>query len=50
MDEQKQPIAQEKEAELQRPDEMIKDLEPDEAESDAVKGGYFKLDGAIKTW
>ena len=32
------------EAELRRPDEAIKDLEPEEQEADAVVGG-LKLDG-----
>jgi hypothetical protein len=45
MDEQRQPDTQEKEPELTRPDEAIKDLEPDQAEGDAVKGGAnIKLD------
>ncbi len=39
-DERKLPD-QEKEPELKRPDEAIKDLEPDEQEGDAVKGGYI---------
>jgi hypothetical protein len=45
MDEQRQPDKLEKEPELRRPDEAIKDLAPDEAEGDAVKGGAnIKLD------
>jgi hypothetical protein len=44
MDEQRQP-EQEKEAELSRPDDAIKDLEPDQEEGDAVKGGAaIKID------
>ena len=39
MDEQRQP-EQEKETELSRPDEAIKDLAPDQEEGDAVKGGH----------
>ena len=39
-DEHKQPVKQEKEPELRRPDEALKDLEPDEAEGEGVKGGY----------
>ena len=39
MDEQRQPDKLEKEPELRRPDEAIKDLEPDKEEGDAVKGG-----------
>jgi hypothetical protein len=38
MDEQRQPEP-EKETELNRPDDAIKDLEPDQEEGDAVKGG-----------
>jgi hypothetical protein len=30
----------EKETELKRPDEAVKDLEPDKKEGDAVKGGW----------
>jgi hypothetical protein len=45
MDEQRQPDPQEKEPELKRPDEAVKDLEPDREEGDAVKGGAnIKLD------
>jgi hypothetical protein len=44
MDEQKRPAQQEKEPELKRPDEAVKDLAPDKDEGDAVKGGYLKLD------
>ena len=45
MDEQTQPDAQGKEPELKRPDEAVKDLEPDTDEGDAVKGGAsIKLD------
>jgi hypothetical protein len=44
MDEQRKQVEQEKEPELKRPDEAVKDLEPDKAEGDAVKGGYMKLD------
>jgi hypothetical protein len=44
-DDQKQQGKQEKEPELKRPDEAVKDLEPDKAEGEAVKGGYYlKLD------
>ena len=39
MDEQRQADKQEKEPEVRRPDEAIKDLEPDKEEGDAVKGG-----------
>jgi hypothetical protein len=37
------------EAELKRPDEAIEDLEPDEREGEAVKGGYWpqKPDGSL---
>jgi hypothetical protein len=38
-DEQQQPRKQEKEQEVKRPDEAIKDLEPDKGEGEAVKGG-----------
>jgi hypothetical protein len=38
-DKQRQPDKLEKEPELRRPDETIKDLEPDQEEGDAVKGG-----------
>ena len=39
-----QPKAPEKEPELKRPEEEpIKDLTPDEAEADKVKGGYLKV-------
>ncbi len=48
-DEQRQQEKQEKEPEVRRPDEAIKDLEPEEGEGDAVKGGnmpiYIKLQG-----
>jgi len=40
MDDHKQP-QQAREPELMRPDEAIKDLEPDEQEGEAVKGGTF---------
>ncbi len=43
MDERKQPAKPEKEPQLGRPDEAIKDLEPEEAESGAVKGGEFVI-------
>ena len=39
MDEQKRPDRQEKEPELRRPDEAVKDLEPENEEGEAVKGG-----------
>ena len=38
-DEHKQQVKQEKEPELKRPEKEVKDLEPDKAEGDAVKGG-----------
>ena len=38
-DEQKKQVKQEKAPEFKRPDEAIKDLDPDMAESAAVKGG-----------
>ena len=38
-DEQNKQIKQEKEPALKRPDEVVKDLEPDKDEGDAVKGG-----------
>ena len=38
-DEQNKQVQQEKEPELKRPDEALKDLEPDEHEGEAVKGG-----------
>jgi hypothetical protein len=45
MDEQRQPDEQETEPELRRPNEATKDLEPDNEEGDAVKGGAgIKLD------
>jgi hypothetical protein len=45
MDEQRQPDKQEKEPELRRPEEAVKDLDPDQDEGDAVKGGAnIKLD------
>ncbi len=45
MDEQRQPDTQGKEPELKRPDDEIKDLEPDKEEGDAVTGGAnIKLD------
>jgi hypothetical protein len=37
-DEQRQQEGQ-KEPEVRRPDEAVKDLEPEQAEGDAVKGG-----------
>jgi hypothetical protein len=44
MDEQRQP-EQGNDTELSRPDESIKDLEPDQEEGDAVKGGdAIKID------
>lgn len=43
MDEQKRAEEPTQDAELKRPEDEIKDLEPDERESDAVKGGYFKI-------
>jgi hypothetical protein len=43
MDEQRQPDKPEKEPQLRRPDEAIKDLEPDQEEGDAVKGGSSPL-------
>jgi hypothetical protein len=43
VDEQKEPASQEKEPELRRPDEAVKDLEPEEQESEAVKGGSFSF-------
>ena len=43
-DEQRNQVKQEKEPELKRPDEAVKDLEPDREEGDAVKGGYLKLE------
>jgi hypothetical protein len=39
MDEQKQPATQEKQPKLKRPDEAVKDLEPEKDEGEAVKGG-----------
>jgi hypothetical protein len=45
MDEAKRQDEAPAEPELQRPDEAIKDLEPDEALAEAVKGG---LGGQIK--
>ena len=45
-DEQNQQVKQEKEPELKRPDEAVKDLEPDTEEGDAVRGGdlpYLKV-------
>lgn len=38
-DEHKQQVKQEKKPVLKRPDEAIKDLEPEKDEGDAVKGG-----------
>ena len=38
-DEQKKPVKQEKEPEVRRPEEAIKDLEPEKEQGDAVKGG-----------
>jgi hypothetical protein len=40
MDEQKRREEVTKDADLKRPEEAIKDLEPEERESDGVKGGY----------
>lgn len=39
MDENKQQDKQEKEPEVRRPDEAIKDLEPEKEKGHAVKGG-----------
>jgi hypothetical protein len=39
MDEQKQPQPQEKEPELRRPDDTVKDLAPEVEEGAEVKGG-----------
>jgi hypothetical protein len=46
MDEAKRPDEVKAEPELQRPQEMVEDLEPDTHEGDEVKGGltYQKLD------
>jgi hypothetical protein len=41
MDERKRQEEPTKDAELKRPEEAIRDLEPDEQESEAVKGGYI---------
>jgi hypothetical protein len=43
MDEQKRPDEPTKDAELKRPEGAIEDLEPDERDSEAVKGGFFKM-------
>lgn len=40
-DEQKQQGKQEKDPELKRPDEMLKDLEPEKEQAETVKGGAF---------
>lgn len=40
-DEQNKQVKQEKEPELKRPDEAVKDLEPAKEEGDAVKGGTY---------
>jgi hypothetical protein len=42
-DEQKKQIKQEKEPELKRPDEAVKDLEPDKEEGKDVKGGAIYM-------
>lgn len=47
-DERNTQRKQEKEPELKRPDEAIKDLEPDRAEGDAVKGGDLPLYQKLK--
>jgi hypothetical protein len=39
MDEQQPQTQQEKKPELRRPDDAVKDLEPDEEAAEAVKGG-----------
>jgi hypothetical protein len=47
MDETRRSDENAAEQELKRPDEAIKDLEPDEHEGEAVTGGAvdFKIDG-----
>jgi hypothetical protein len=42
MDEQKPRAVREKEPQLKRPEEAVKDLEPQAEESDAIKGGFTK--------
>ena len=42
MDQQKPHEKQEKEPELKRPEEVVKDLEPEKEEAKDVKGGDFK--------
>ncbi len=46
MDEHKRQDQQAKEAELHRPEDAVKDLEPDEAQAQDVKGGglFLKVD------
>jgi hypothetical protein len=41
-DKQNKQVEQEKEPLLKRPDEAVKDLEPDKEQGDAVKGGFWK--------
>jgi len=43
MDEQKPHAEQQKAPELKRPDEAVKDLEPDPTDGEAVKGGSLNF-------